>query len=363
MQIVFYISDHGFGHTTRMVALMQELIRQGVFCHVRCQRPAYLLNELDQQFFALYGVSMDFGIVNGRDMKPDRDATREKLLDLMSQRQFIVEREVEFLRSNRIDLVIADVPFLIAEAGKYAGVKVIAISNFDWFYIYKKLFHDDRMIRPVINCIGALYGLMDHAFRLPFGSAYSMVALGKCEKTGMLARSPKNPQSITHLLSNKPKPYLLCTFGGIGEIGMGMDELCAAYDGTVISRSLIETENYHNLQPETDFIDYIAISDIVLTKPGYSIFAETLTLGKFLLYHTRLDYPENALLEKGLSDYPHQLRLDKLNRSEKQWRQTFSLIDKIKASAPQKSIPNGTNALVKRIMELATNTNKGQGGR
>jgi len=360
MQIALYISDHGFGHATRMVALTQELIQIGVYCHIRCQRPTFLFDALDPKSFSLYDVSMDFGIVNGKDLRPDRDATREKLLDLMSRRQFIVEREVEFLRSNRIDLVIADVPYLIAEAGKYAGVKVIAISNFDWFYVYKNLFQDDRMMKPVINCIGALYGLMDHAFRLPFSSAYSMAALGNCEKTGMVARSPKEPQAIAHLLSNKSKPYLLCTFGGIGEIGVDIYKLCTAFDGTVISRYPIEADNYHHLPPETDFIDYIAVSDIILTKPGYSTFAETLTLGKFLLYHSWLDYPENALLEKGLVDYTHKLRLDELNRSVKQWRETFAMINKIKAGTPQKLIPNGANALAKRIKELAQEMKKGK---
>ncbi|MBM4403769.1 MAG: hypothetical protein FJ042_05245 [Candidatus Cloacimonetes bacterium] len=360
MQIAIYISDHGFGHTTRMVALMEELIRLGVYCHIRCKRPAFLFNELDPQSFTLYDVSMDLGIVNGSELRPDISATREKLLDLMSLRQPIVEREVEFLRSNRIDLVIADIPFLIAEVGKYAGVKVFAISNFDWYYIYRELFKDDRQIRPVINCIGALYGLMDHAFRLPFSSVHSMAALGKCEKTGMVTRRTKDPQTVINALANKPKPYLLCTSGGIGEITLDIRKLCSAFKGTVISRYRFEADNYQYLDPETDFIDYIAAADIILTKPGYSTFAETVTQGKFLIYHMWTSYPENTLLEKGLRAYKHKLRLDDLHLTVKQWSKTFSMIERIKANTDQKEIPNQTMALAQRLLDVFHTMDRGE---
>lgn len=316
MQIAVYISDHGFGHTTRMVALIKEFQQRGLFCHVRCQRPDFLFDSLDEQLSAKHRVTMDFGIVNGEGLKPDITRTRDALISLMSHRQYIVEREVEFLRCRQIDLIIADIPFLIAEAGMYAKLPVFAISNFNWYFIYKYLFVNDKMIRPVINCIGSLYGLCDIAFRLPFSSAASMGTFRRVEKLGFLARTAEGKGEVA---DNLPKPHLLCTFGGIGEIEVDIGKLCSAFAGTVISRQACGSENHYQLPPETDFIDYLAGTDIILTKPGYSTFAEAVTMGKFLIYYSLSTSPENVLLDKGLQRYYYKLRLDRLNLSIGEW--------------------------------------------
>ncbi|NLN85264.1 MAG: hypothetical protein GX135_04060, partial [Candidatus Cloacimonetes bacterium] len=98
LNFAIYVSDHGFGHATRMAALAEELIRFGIFVHIRSARPDYIFAGLDSKYYQKWDVVCDFGVKHGENLAPDLKATEEALLELMGQRSSILEREVDFLR-------------------------------------------------------------------------------------------------------------------------------------------------------------------------------------------------------------------------------------------------------------------------
>jgi len=324
LRIAIYVSDHGYGHAARMSALATEFSRFGIYTVVRSSKPDFLFVGQDASYYRKQDCSIDVGVKHGTDLATDLDATLAALIGLMSSRNDIVEREVSFLRGEGIDLVVADIPFLISEACGYAGIPVIAVSNFDWVFIYQRLFAGDPQIRPVLNAIFGLYRRVDAALLLPFGSSSSMAALPRVRKTGLLARYKTEYNDMRKDMDIDPGDDILaCTFGGEGEMPVSLDKLCASFRGTVISRGECSADNHRRVAREYDWLDITHASRIILTKPGYSTFAEATQFGKHIIYCPRKGYPEEDVLIDGLASYPAKTRLESLNMSKREWKEAL----------------------------------------
>lgn len=352
LKIAIYISNHGFGHASRAAALAEELIRFGIYCYIRTDRPAFIFDKLDPHYYEVGETAVDFGVKHTINLVPQLDETKEQLLRLMNRRPEIVEREVLFLREKQIDLVIADIPFIITEACKYAKVPVFAISNFDWVFIYQNLFKEDRDLRPLINCIYGLYQLVDHAIRLPFSSVKSMIAFPKAEKMGLLARKKSSYNDFRARQGIDPKEkILLCMFGGEGVPEFNLDQLCPAFEGRVISTNPeVKSSNHITVKRDDDFLDLIHAADVILTKPGYSTFAEVVQFGKFILYFERENYPEEQVLVAGLKNYYPKQQVQAVNLKQRQWKELFKGIER-DVSFPRTPFINQNKAIAQRIIE------------
>lgn len=356
LNFAIYVSDHGFGHATRMAALAEEFIRFGIFVHIRSARPDFIFEGLDSKYYQKYDVACDMGVKHGKNLDPDLDATKDALFGLMGQRSELLEREVEFLRREGIDLIISDIPWLPVEAGTYADLPVFAVSNFDWLFIYERLFENETRLKPVLNTIFGLYQRVDHAFRLPLSSVASMAPFRNIDKTGLLARKPLLPKELKAELGiGKDEKTLLCSFGGEGLMELDLENVCAAFKGTVISLKEVEKATNHVQIPrEMDFSSLVAEADVFLTKPGYSSFSEAIQSGTHLVFRPRTEYPEEEILIKGIKNYPHKTELSGFGLSKSEWKKVFDPI--LKYNGPMKKVANANSKvaalIVKRFLEL-----------
>ncbi len=326
LKFAIYVSDHGFGHATRMAALAEEFIRFGIAVHIRSARPDFIFSRLDGRYCRKDSVACDVGARHGANLVADLEQTKAAVIGLMSRRLDIVGAEIEFLRENNIDLIVSDVPWLVVEAGAYAGVPVFAVSNFEWLYIYDGLFGGDREIRPLLNTIFGLYQRADHAFRLPFSSAQSMGAFLHCQKTGLLAAAKDSYRDPHAWLGLDPqRPILACTFGGAGTMDFDLAKLCRAYPGYVVTGGDESVaENHVTVSPDADYLDLIHGCEVIFTKPGYGIFAEATQFGKPIIYHPRRNYPEEEVLIGGIAKYAGQRRLERIPNSVKGWKEVLA---------------------------------------
>ena len=336
LKIAIYPSDHGFGHAARMGALAQEFIGLGMQVRIRSTRPDYLFSCLESPFFCKDDVRNDVGVLHTAGLKADLGNTKASLIKALSFRHAIVEREVNWLRREEISLVIVDVPYLIIEACAYAGIPVIAVTNFDWVFIYARLFKRDIEMRPVINTIHSLYQRCDAAFRLPFSSSASMAAFRSPMKSGLLARRKDRYCDLRELYGiEQDKPILTCTFGGEPGMSVDLKSVCAAWPGMVISASEeVSAANHIHAPRHADWLDLIHGSNVILTKPGYSTFAEATQFNRGIIYLPRQDYPEEEVLIRGLKLYLPKLEVSQAPKGVKAWQQIFRSLP-----SPQKPHP------------------------
>jgi len=337
LKVALYISSHGFGHASRMAALAEELIKYQITVFLRSDRPDFLYDCLDSPFCYKEDVACDFGVVHTTGLQTDVKATKDKLISLFTRRNEIVEREVGWLKEQEIDFALVDIPFLAIEACDYASVPVFAISNFDWFFIYNYVFDKDKELRPLVNTIYGLYARVGASFRLPFSSVKSMGAFPRAQKVGLLAKRKDVYNDIRQLYQIDAEDRILaCSFGGEEGMEMEMDKICKAFKGVVISANPgVDSANHRYASRSSDWLDIIAGCDVLLTKPGYSTFAEACQFGKPILYRPRLNYPEEKVLIKGLAHYKAAVEVPQKMTSIAAWKSLF-------AAAPQGYKPSAT---------------------
>jgi len=326
LKFAFYVSNHGYGHASRISALAETLNRYGVFCHIITQRPGFLFSNLIPGYSTLHSRKIDTGVKHGDNLHTDLEGTISGIIDILSNRNQIVEREVEFVRDNEIDLIIADAPYLVADIAKFSGVPVFTVSNFDWHYIYSSLLHGNPDYRCVLNNIWAMYQSVDYGFRLPFSTNESVMAFPKVQNCGLLARKKDRYNDIRLQLSIKANErILLVMFGGEGSLELDYNKLCQAWSGVVISTQSGITHSNHRQVPENyDFLDLVYNADVVLCKPGYSTFAEATQFGKCVLYCPRGAYPEEVALIAGMKKFNNSHMLPRLDLSYEEWQSVFA---------------------------------------
>lgn len=319
-----------------MAALAEEFVRMGIQVFIRCAKPGFLFSCLEHPLCSKDDVKTDFGIVHRQDLKVDYEATRSELIRLMSQRSEIVAQEINWLREQEIQLVIADIPFLIIEACTYAKIPAFAVTNFEWAFTYHYLFKDAPELKPLINTIYSLYQRCELAFRLPFSSRMSMGGFRKTVSCGLLARRKDSYPDIRDLYDLNPgKKILACTFGGETGIEVDLGQICKAYNGYVISANPdCKAENHVYVLREADWLDIIRGCDQLLCKPGYSTFAEAVQFNRPIFFFHGSDNPETDVLINGLKDYPQKLEITQMPSSIKAWKAVFAAIPEAASAKP-----------------------------
>jgi len=85
LKFAFYISHHGFGHTTRMAALAKEFNEFDIFVYIRSAKPDYLFQDLNPHLYEKEDTICDVGVKHKANLEPDKAATRLALLQLMGK--------------------------------------------------------------------------------------------------------------------------------------------------------------------------------------------------------------------------------------------------------------------------------------
>ncbi len=294
-----------------MAALAQTLNEAGIVCWLCTDRPAFLFAGLDPQLTLQRRVSLDFGLVQHGWRTADATATLAGLNELWSRREDLLATEAAFLRRERIDLVVGDIPPLAFEAAARAGVPSVAMSNFDWPFIYRNVLGgvkaEQALARVERACAHA--GL---ALRLPFSSRRSMASFPRIESFGLLTRKANTRRaSVRRQLGVSDDTLLvLALFGGMGGSTVDFAALCAQPNVQVLAvEAGPPADNYRVLPRSADLPSLLPAVDLVLTKLGYSTLAECVVAGAPLLCTHRDSQPEDVLLSDGLREmnHPHQL--------------------------------------------------------
>lgn len=323
-----------------MAALAAALIDFGIYVYICTDRPKFLYDGLAEENWQYRKCRIDGGVVHQANLKADIPATKKMLLELFSHREELVAEETIWLRKEKIDLVIADIPYFIIEACGYAEVPVFGLSNFDWAFIYNDLFAADPEMKIVINSIYGLYRRLDRSYVPALGSAESVPGFREPEFTGLLARRGNN------IALNFDEPVLSIMFGGEGDISIDFEQICPAWAGLVLSTNThCKAKNHRRVNPEDDFLAIIKSSDLVLCKPGYSTFAEILSCGKPMLFIPRKNYPEERVLIAGVEGYHFAKQIDAMPDGVDEWQALFESMPKVGQRVEEENA-----AIVGRIM-------------
>jgi hypothetical protein len=310
---VLYISitNHGFGHAVRAASVAAEVQRLNpeILLILVTTAPRWLLESYIPGDFIHRPRAFDVGVIQSDSLTMDLNATLEKLRHIRSSQQSIIAGEVSFIRQNRVGLILADIPPLAPIIAKAAGIPCWMLSNFGWDFIYRDWGGE---FIEIADWIGDCFGLCDRLFRLPLNEPMS--AFPVIEDVGLTGGTPRyTPEELRSRfnITAPPAKTILLSFGGLGLQAIPYENLNQFPDWQFISfdgnapdlANLIKIEE-RSLRP----VDFMPLCGRVISKPGYSTFAEALRLEVPIVSLTRSGFAESPLLMEGIQNYAyHQI--------------------------------------------------------
>ncbi|MDY2883010.1 MAG: glycosyltransferase family protein [Romboutsia timonensis] len=152
MYIVFYISSHGFGHMTRCLAIIENILKNTNYnIYIAC---GSIQNEFARLCLQEYknrviysDIVTDIGFVNKKNsLEVDIEKLESKLKQFINSWGNTCELEYNKLKNLDIKYIITDISPIGCILGKKLDRKVILISNFTWIEQYRNLNIDKNII-------------------------------------------------------------------------------------------------------------------------------------------------------------------------------------------------------------------------
>lgn len=304
--ILYYITGHGYGHAVRSHQVIRALsrARPELRVHVRTTAPPWLFAHCPTP--VIYSrQSIDAGITQRDSLEMELAGTLEACRTIHDHKREIVARELDFLKLNKIELIVGDTPPLAFEIAARASIPSVSITNFTWDVIYRAYLEGYPGFAPLVDEMAAFYGKASLALTLPYPCDTSMFprqqAISWVTRRSALSKSAARakfdlPQSAT---------IVLLSFGGLGLGRFPWEELkrqrnycfVTTGDGKRSDGNLVVLPD-----AQSQYEDLVRAADVIVTKPGYGIVADVLAHRLPMLYTDRGEFPEYPRLVAALRD-------------------------------------------------------------
>ena len=276
--LAFYVSSHGFGHMTRCLAIIEELLE--TTDHLIYLASGAFQNSFARVYLARFGdrviyrdILTEVGLVNKENtLQVDIPRLELELTDFMAGWEMAVAEEVAYLQHLPVACVISDISAIGIQVGEQLGVRNIGIANFSWCEQYEFLGLSDTLIARFREVYAKLDLLIEYDLMLP---APKLTVPRK--QIGFICRR-FDPDRIAAI----KKQYGSSIFITCGKSADLNNIQIDNYDGTIFATSGINITATGNatvvqLPIETfDTHNYLAASDIVIAKAGWGTISEAL---------------------------------------------------------------------------------------
>lgn len=350
MNIAYYISDYGYGHATRSIAIIRKLLKRNskmsiTICHSFATE--LLINSFDDNRVNFRVVSTDVGyILNSHTLELDYKKMSEMYDEYLCSRSQKIKEEISFLKQNQISCVITDIYSNAIEAADELNIMSIGISNFLWSDVYESIIEDSKL-----KVMKNAYNKMSHYLYLE-GSVNSTNTYGYFSR----AINKEEVKRIKSELKTSPTDTIIF-FG----LGMKIDHnhhlsnesplwSTKGIKFLVSSHIDIDHPNVYKIPiTYTETQNYIAASDFTITKPGWSTVSEALYGKSRLILINRASFIEDQATIKKLTTSNHC----KLFSVEELSKLIFypSLINHLKETILLKPINKGLDCLINELEE------------
>jgi uncharacterized protein (TIGR00661 family) len=267
-KVLYYITDHGRGHTTRSIAIIKELQKNNIDIVIRNSNSENLLKNSLGDIQILSGITDIGPKIKSDGYSIDKIHSKSIIHNWIKDLKKTAKNENKIITKFQPDLIISDIslmPFLVAKNNK---IKSIAISNFSWFDVLK--FLDKMDLKTIEN----IYNFANLAIQLPFGT--NMNHFKNKIKVGVVAREPtESVKKIRKKLKIKNHESLISISTGQTKFKIN----CDVKDNIKILSmdSKVTGTNVTNLPTTISSNDAISASNLVIGKCGYGLISECTT--------------------------------------------------------------------------------------
>ena len=301
-KIVFYISGVGFGHLTRSIAIVWELIRQeNVHITVRCHSShmPLVLSTFRDELESVRVLPFDSGFqicFDANSGRVDVTATLQKIHSWLDGLESGAEAEAARCLTEGYSLILSDVApeaFFVAEK---LGVWSIGISNYTWYEFLQEHVGEQRLAG-----LKAMYQKAAEFLEYPLSTG-AEIPIAVRRHVGLVSR-PHDRKKIALLRQTYKRPGRLLLFLSVGG-ALSLHNVALSPDFDYLYTRGIDLAACEYARPiPVDTVDtqnYLAACDAVITKCGWSTVAEALIAEKplFLLQSGEAGKEERYMLQE-----------------------------------------------------------------
>ncbi|CAI0438813.1 unnamed protein product [Linum tenue] len=304
----YYVTGHGFGHATRVVEVVRNLILAGHDVHVVTGAPDFVFtSEIQSPRLFIRKVLLDCGAVQADALTVDRLASLEKYSETaVKPRESILATEVEWLNTIKADLVVSDVVPVACRAAAEAGIRSVCVTNFSWDFIYAEyVMAAGNHHRSIVWQIAEDYSHCEFLIRLP-GYCPMPAFRDVIDVPLVVRRLHKSRKEIRKELAiGEDVKVVILNFGGQPS-GWRLKEeflppgwlclVCGASDTQELP------PNFIKLAKDAYTPDVMAASDCMLGKIGYGTVSEALAY-KLPFVFVRRDYFNEEPFLRNMLEY------------------------------------------------------------
>lgn len=280
--ICFYLSNHGFGHIARNLPIVIEVLRQSqarvtLVCgqdHLDFARQ-YLERELSKEWFnriQYRPMDTDVGLINREGtllVDTERLATVcERFLSTIPER---AASEADWLRQEKVDAALCDMPIWAIDACQTAGIPCLYIGNFTWTELYREFLPEHIWTEYAKH-----YRNIRHTMLYALHNEEMLEFLQDSEKeeTSVVAR-PIHPPEVEKIRQRHHHPVVFVALGMSAQFNTLVDVSNTPYDFITTLGVPLRGKNVMTIPKTTwNTQDYVAAADYVITKAGWTTVAE-----------------------------------------------------------------------------------------
>ncbi|MCB1142219.1 MAG: hypothetical protein H7A24_08580 [Leptospiraceae bacterium] len=352
MKIAYYVSNHGYGHISRSFELIRNLLSK--------PNTQVVLNTTREKFLegqtfpnlSIRAVNTDLGVAQNSSIQIDLEATEKSIRDFRDQFLDLLAQERRFLLDFKPDLILSDsssFPFVLSNELK---IPSIFLGNFTWDFIYENYRNYSPIFVEYSKELAEQYSLADLGLILPF--ACPIKSVGNQEPIGLIGRSPRRERNEIRkeLNFSDSKTYILFSFGayGLSDSDFDFSNLPPEYSIVISRLSGFRNERVIAFD-DIYYPDLLSACDLVITKPGYGILAESYLAGTPILYTERGDFAEYPYLVESMKDYHNAIYLSNTNLYNCNFKEAVESVLK-KKSEKRKILKDGISEVLLKIFNL-----------
>ncbi|MFH0883939.1 MAG: hypothetical protein V2A56_13200 [bacterium] len=310
MKFAVYASGHGYGHLTRILEVVREIIRLHPSSAIHVRAP--FTRERVQDFLGFpptshESVRMDVGLVQYDSLRHDHEASLQRLRFFFGKDgNLLIKREAEWLHANGINAALIDIPPHAFAAAHQAGIPSFGIGNFSWDSVWRDLAGEHPEYNRFADAASAFQSHAEVIFS--GGMELGLESFRNVERVPLIARrsSLSKAEAKGQLGFSIDRPVVLIAFGGEGLKG-----LVPPSDALMRSYQFVATPPLDNVHPDVRYLtereltllsfrysDLVRAADVTILKPGYSTVAECAANDTAVVIVPRITFPEADIIQR-----------------------------------------------------------------
>ena len=361
--IVFYISGHGFGHASRSIEVINQILvqRPETRVGVRTSAPRWLFDLTVKGKVTFSTLECDTGVVQSDAVTLDEADSIRRAAAFHSDLVTRAASETRALRELGAGLIVGDIPPLAFAVGASAGISSIGLGNFTWDWIYAD-YPRVRLAPSLLPTIRGAYAKASMALRLPMWGGFE--SFSNVKDIPFVARhASRSREEVCKLLKiPADKPIVLASFGGFGLSSIDADALAKSKKYTMVMTAMSQTSRARRDAPASEkkgslvtineevmyalgvrYEDLVGAAEAVVTKPGYGIVSECIANDSAILYTPRGHFPEYEVIVEEMAKYLRSALIGHDDLLAGKWE---SALDKLLAQPKPKKKPETNGAEV-----------------